>query len=273
LPSIEALCFFRSRSFFFFSPPKKFLLLATPTAGDFISRTHHQSIYNIKMRPSFILASAFAALAAAESGTSTISYFGLNADINTYGARPGAYTSTAASLVGSDSTATTYEIACMKGASKCALPHPMTLIQGPATYSMSGEISIETMGATGIITDVEECSFTHMSESVSCSWSVDFTVSSGDITVSTSNIDSSTSIAPDSVSWRTIDVTAGLDAATSTTSGSTTGATTGAASTEASTAGATSTGATSTGAAGAHARPLITAAPMGAAVAAIVAML
>ena len=213
------------------------------------------------MRPTLILTSALAALAAADSSTTTVSYFGLDSNINTYGADPGAYTSTAASIVGSDSTATTYEIGCLKGAAKCALPHPVTLIQGSATYSLSGEYSIETMGATGIITDIEECTFTHSTESVSCSWSVAFTVSSGDLTVSTSNSDSSTSIAPDSVSWRSLDVTAG---ATSTISGSATEPTTGAASTAE---------ATSTGAAAAHAKPLITAAPVGAAaVAAIVAM-
>jgi hypothetical protein len=208
------------------------------------------------MRPSLILTSALATLVAADSSTTTVSYFGLDSGTNTFGADPGAYTSTAARVIGSDSTATTYEIGCLKGAAKCALPHSATLIQGPATYSMSGEYSIQTLGATGIITDVEECSFTHTSESVSCSWSVAFTVSSGDITVSTSNIDSSTSIAPESVKWRALEVTAG--AATSTASGSGTKAT---------------AGATSTGAAAAIAKPLITAAPMGAAaIAAIVAM-
>lgn len=195
------------------------------------------------MRWNIFIASALATLAAADSNNTTVKYFGLDSDINTYGADPGAYTSTAAHVVGSDSTATTYEIGCLKGADKCALPHPATLIQGSATYSLSGEYHIETMGATGIITDIEECTFTHSSESVSCSWSVAFTVSSGAVTVSTSDSSSSSSIAPESVSWRTLDVTASP------------------------TAGATSTGAA------AHMKPLITAAPMGAAVAAIVAMI
>ncbi|KAJ5872387.1 uncharacterized protein N7529_004740 [Penicillium soppii] len=223
------------------------------------------------MRPSLILTSVLATLVAADSSTTTISYFGLDSGTNTYGADPGAYTSTAARVIGSDSTATTYEIGCLKGAAKCALPHSVTLIQGPATYSMSGEYSIQTLGATGIITDVEECSFTHTSESVSCSWSVAFTVSSGDITVSTSNIDSSTSIAPESVKWRALEVTAG--AATSTASGSGTKATSGATSTASGSGTKATAGATSTGAAAAIAKPLITAAPMGAAaIAAIVAM-
>ncbi|KAJ5362702.1 hypothetical protein N7541_003546 [Penicillium brevicompactum] len=231
------------------------------------------------MRPTQLITFALAALAAADSSTTTVNYFGLDSNVNSYGADPGAYTSTAASVVGSDSTATTYEIECLKGAEKCALPHPITMIQGPATYSLSGEYSIVTMGATGIITDIEECVFTHSSESVSCSWSVAFTVSSGDLTVSTSMSNSSTSIAPELVSWRTLDVTAGADEVTSTSSGSTTeatGATTGAASTGASTAGATSTEASSTAATSTGAaprmKPLATAAPMGAAVAAIVAM-
>lgn len=207
------------------------------------------------MRLNTLITSALATLVAADSSNTTVKYFGLDSEINTYGADPGAYTSTAAHVVGSDSTATTYEIGCLKGADKCALPHPVTLIQGSATYSLSGEYTIETMGATGIITDIEECTFTHTSESVSCSWSVAFTVSSGDVTFSTSDSHSSSSIAPESVSWRTLDVTA--DA----------GAITGAAATGTTTAGATSTGAA------AHMKPLITAAPMGAAVAAIVAMI
>ncbi|CAG8073244.1 unnamed protein product [Penicillium olsonii] len=227
------------------------------------------------MRPILFATSVLAALAAADS-TTTISYFGLDANFNTYGAKPGAYTSTAASVVGSDSTATTYAIACLKGAEKCALPHPVTLVQGSATYSLSGEYSIETMGATGIITDVEACTFTHSTESASCSWSVDFTISSGDMTISTSNTDSK-SVEPKSISWRNLEVTAGVGALTSTTSGSATEATTGAASTEAATAGATVTaasdaGATSTGGA-ARGNALATAGPMGAVVAVIVAIL
>lgn len=212
------------------------------------------------MRLTIFLASALATLATADSKNTTVKYFGLDSEINTYGASPGAYTRTAAHVIGSDSTATTYEIGCLKGAEKCALSHPITLIQGSATYSMSGEYSIETMGATGIITDVEECTFTHSSESVSCSWSVAFTVSSGDITVSTSDSHSSTSIAPESISWRTLDVTGNAGAIVTANSGS-----------AATTTEAASTGATSTAAA-AHMKPLITAAPMGAAVAAIVAM-
>lgn len=226
------------------------------------------------MRPTFALF-VLAALAVADSSTTTISYFGLDYSAKTYGADPGAYTSTAASVVGSDSTATTYEIRCQKGAEKCALPHPVTLVQGSATYSMSGEYSIETMGATGIITDIEACTFTHTSESASCSWSVDFTISSGDLTLSTSNSNSST-VVPKSVSWRALEITAGADELTSTTSGSATKTTAGAASTTEAATGAASTGATTAGAtstgAAPRAYPLATAAPMGAAIAAIVAI-
>ncbi|KAJ5996712.1 hypothetical protein N7522_008372 [Penicillium canescens] len=201
------------------------------------------------MRMNLFLASALAALAtAAEPSTTTVSYFGVEADLPYVNL--GSYTSTAARVAGIDKYATTYEIACMKDADKCAIHHPLTLVQGPTTFSFSGEVTVTTAGGTGVATNVMACSFTHSSESVSCSWSAAITASVQGYTTSISASDSSTSIEPTSVSYSALTVTDGIYAFTAD-----------------ATASASAVQITATGAAAA-AKPLITAAPLGAAAAA-----
>jgi hypothetical protein len=201
------------------------------------------------MRMNLFLASALAALAtAAEPSTTTVSYFGIEADLPYVNI--GSYTSTAARVAGIDKYATTYEIACMKGADKCAIHHPLTLVQGPTTFSFSGQVTITTAGGTGVATNVMACSFTHSSESVSCSWSAAVTASVEGYTTSISASESSTSIEPSSVSYSALTVTDGIYAFTAD-----------------ATASASAVQITATGAAAA-AKPLITAAPLGAAAAA-----
>ncbi|KAJ6082095.1 hypothetical protein N7499_006969 [Penicillium canescens] len=201
------------------------------------------------MRMNLFLASALAALAtAAEPSTTTVSYFGVEADLPYVNL--GSYTSTAARVAGIDKYATTYEIACMKDADKCAIHHPLTLVQGPTTFSFSGEVTVTTAGGTGVATNIMACSFTHSSESVSCSWSAAITASVQGYTTSISASDSSTSIEPTSVSYSDLTVTDGIYAFTAD-----------------ATASASAVQITATGAAAA-AKPLITAAPLGAAAAA-----
>ena len=216
------------------------------------------------MRTAWFLASTLAAFVAADASTTTVSVFGIEYDYG-YGVGPDAYTSTAARVVAIDKYATTYEIACLSGApqSACAINSktPMTLIQGPTTYSYSGEATISTDGAVGVATGIVDCSFTQTSQSVSCSWSFAVTASSSDFTFSTSTSDPSMTIDPDMVSYYALEVTAGLDAFTA-------GATA-----SASPVKVTSTS-TSKAGANAFAKPMITAAPLGAAaVAALAAML
>jgi hypothetical protein len=206
------------------------------------------------MRVTLFFASALAALAsAAEPSTTTISYFGLENDLSYVNV--GDYTSTAARVIGIDKYATTYEIGCMKGADKCAIHQPLTMVQGSTTYSFSGQVTVTTGGATGVATNVMECSFTHSSESASCSWSAAITGSAKGYTYSTSGSDSSTSIEPSSVHYSTLTVTDGIYAFTAD-----------------ATASASAVTVTATGAAG-PAKPLITAAPFGAAAAAAFAAL
>ncbi|KAJ5931718.1 hypothetical protein N7516_006207 [Penicillium verrucosum] len=207
------------------------------------------------MRSSWFLFSALAALAAAaEPGTTTISYFAIDND--SAGADLGAYTSTAGRVVGIDKYATTYEIACLPGASKCALEHPATLIQGDATYSVSLEAIMVTSGITAHATAIESCSFTRVSESAVCSWSLAYTGIHGTTTVSDSA--SSTQSIPSSlITYRPLTITDGVYALTADATAST------------SLVRITPTASTTASAGGvaAAAKPLITAAPLGAAVA------
>lgn len=208
------------------------------------------------MRSSWFLLSALAALsAAAEPGTTTISYFAID---NDSGADLGAYSSTAGRVVGIDKYATTYEIACLPGASKCALHHPATLIQGDATYSVSLEAIMVTSGLTAYATAVESCSFTRVSESAVCTWSLAYTGIQGTTTISDSA--SSTQSIPSSlITYKPLTITNGVYSLTA-------GATT-------STSPVNITPTASTGGVAAAAKPLITAAPLGAAAVAFAAML
>ncbi|KAJ5790687.1 uncharacterized protein N7518_007698 [Penicillium psychrosexuale] len=210
------------------------------------------------MRSSWFLVSLLAALTAAdEPSTTTISYFGID---NPYGANIGAYSSTAARVVGIDKYATTYEIACMAGASKCALNRPATLIQGDATYSVSLEVTVVTKGATAQATAVESCSFTRLSESARCTWKYEYTAFEGDHTISDST-SSTQSIPSYSVVYHPLTVTDGIYAFKANATGSLTPV--------------KITPTASTAGAAAAAKPLITAAPLGAvaAAAAFAAML
>ncbi|KAJ5968795.1 hypothetical protein N7501_005043 [Penicillium viridicatum] len=219
------------------------------------------------MRSSWFPLSALVALAAAaDPSTTTISYFAIDNDSG--GADLGAYSSTAGRVVGIDKYATTYEIACLPGASKCALQHPATLIQGDATYSVSIEAVLVTSGTTAHATAVESCSFTRVSESAVCSWSLAYTGIVGTTTVSDSA--SSTQSIPSSlITYKPLTITNGVYALTADATASTSPVKI----TPTASTSTASTSSASTGGVAAAAKPLITAAPLGAAVVAFAAML
>ncbi|KGO76885.1 hypothetical protein PITC_005120 [Penicillium italicum] len=202
------------------------------------------------MRSSWFLLSALAALAVAdEPSKTTISYFAVD---NESGANFGAYSSTAARVVGIDKYATTYEIACLSGAAKCALNHPATLIQGDATYSVSLEATVVDSASTAQATVVESCTFTNVSESAVCSWSLAYTGIQDGVTISES-ASSTQSIAASLISYKPLVVTGGIHAFE--------------ADATASTSPVKITPTASTGGVAAAAKPLMTAAPLGAAAA------
>ncbi|CAP99304.1 hypothetical protein E8E15_010215 [Penicillium rubens] len=204
------------------------------------------------MRLSGFLVSTLAALAAAnEPDTTTISFFGDDDS----GVNIGAYSSTAGRVVGIDKYATTYEIGCMEGADKCALNHPATMVQGDTTFSISMQVTVTTGGATGHLTAVESCSFTRLSESAVCTWSLDYTAMQDDLTVSEST-SGTQSVPSNLVTYHPLTVTDGIYAFKANATAST------------SPVKITPTASTaSTGGAVAAMKPLITAAPVGAAAA------
>ncbi|KAJ5787723.1 hypothetical protein N7457_002713 [Penicillium paradoxum] len=207
------------------------------------------------MRATWFLASTLAALVAAEAGTTTVSYLGTE---NEGGADISQYTSTAARIIGIDKHATTYEIGCLPDAKECAFHVPATLIQGPNTFSISMQMTLSGEGVTAKATAVEECSFTRFSESVSCTWSLGYTASQGAVTDSTRTSGTMT-IPSESITYQPLKVTDGAYALTANATASATPE--------------TITPTASAGGAAGAIKPLITAAPLGAAVAALVAIL
>ncbi|KAJ5540136.1 hypothetical protein N7513_008468 [Penicillium frequentans] len=224
------------------------------------------------MRATWFLASTLAAFAAADASTTTVSYLGAAADGDVDLSK---YTSVAAEVIAVDATATTYDIRCQSGVAKslCAIDSktPFRLIQGPTTYSFSAYEAITTQGGTADVFATVACSFTHVSESVSCRQSISMDISAEGYSTATSTYIPSQTIEADQVSYHVLTVTAGVEAlkayATATSPVTASGAEATASGADSTASGADSTAsaadstvsaAKSTGAA----HPMITAAPM-----------
>ncbi|KAL4892312.1 hypothetical protein BDV59DRAFT_202815 [Aspergillus ambiguus] len=156
------------------------------------------------MRLSSVLVPALGALATAQS-TTVVSIFEAFAE-NPY-LTVSTYTSLAGSVMGINAEATTYQVACMDGAAKseCSIDQPYTVIAGPTTVSFSQTIPIDVYGATATATQDVACSFTHSSESAKCT--ITAGVASGDISTTVS---STKSFATDEVFYNPVTVTGGL---------------------------------------------------------------
>ncbi|KAJ5727572.1 hypothetical protein N7493_005392 [Penicillium malachiteum] len=167
------------------------------------------------MRASWFLASTLATLVAAKASSTTISYLGVSIT-GSYAADFAQFTSLAADVYAIDKTATTYDIRCEDGApiSVCAIDSktPWRMIQGPETYSISIKDSISTEGVSADVTANVACSFTHTSESVSCSQYVSFTISASEYSTAWSTNAPSYTIDADQVSYVDLKVTGGLQA-------------------------------------------------------------
>ncbi|KAJ5578219.1 uncharacterized protein N7459_007183 [Penicillium hispanicum] len=144
------------------------------------------------MRCISLLATTLAALAAADSSTTTtIDYLVPDWDIEVP-----AYTSVAGSVAGINAVATTYEIKCLSGADKdaCKIKTPWTLIQGPNTFSFTGVYTAWSTGANAVsVTRDIKCSYTS-TESASCSMSYKATGTVNGVSSSTSTSSSAQSI-------------------------------------------------------------------------------
>ncbi|KAJ5364504.1 uncharacterized protein N7496_010217 [Penicillium cataractarum] len=149
------------------------------------------------------------------TGSSTvISFFDASYTLSDFPVRTS--TSYAASVISLNALATTYEINCLAAAptSDCSLATPLTLIAGPNTFSfaepftLSGEAYGVTVTEKGNL-DMA-CSFTHSSESATCTVKYDLTASGAGKTTSTSS-STKTGIPTDMVQYQALTVTGGLE--------------------------------------------------------------
>ncbi|KAJ5995471.1 hypothetical protein N7481_002448 [Penicillium waksmanii] len=196
------------------------------------------------MNFSIVLLLAFAAFVTAESTTS-IWFFGNAYLWNSHIPR---YTSGAASVAGINADATTYLISCLSDAptTDCQVKTPFTMIQGPGTFSFTGVYTAERTGGLQITAYRDfDCTFTASSISASCSFSYSATGSASGIEYATSTSATTSNIPSKSVTSYKLTVTGGIDSLP------------------------TSAATTTSNVAAGPLRPLITAAPIGAAAVAV----
>ncbi|KAJ5911195.1 uncharacterized protein N7473_000498 [Penicillium subrubescens] len=148
-----------------------------------------------------------------DPSTTVISYFGASYTFSDIPVRTS--TSYAASVISINALATTYQINCLPSAhtTDCTLATPLTLIAGPNTFSFKEPftVSVEVAGVTVTEKGVEDmaCSFTHSTESATCTLKFDLTASGAGKTTSTS-VKTTTAVASDQVLYQTLTVTGGL---------------------------------------------------------------
>jgi hypothetical protein len=158
-----------------------------------------------------LTAAAFSGMVAADSTTTTVGFFGAPFDITIP-----LYTSTGASVAGINAVATTYAVSCLDGAPKsdCHIDHPWTIIQGPTTFSLTGVYTAWSTGKNAVtVTRSEKCSFTHYTESASCSVSYRATGTAQGTSYSTATSGAS-SFAAKSITYYQLPVTGGLSSFT-----------------------------------------------------------
>ncbi|KAJ5239704.1 hypothetical protein N7468_004323 [Penicillium chermesinum] len=216
------------------------------------------------MHSAWIL-SCLAALAAAQ--TTTVQWMGFD-ETDGYDISPDEFKNYVGRVVAMDKAATTYEVNCASD-KKCGIKsdHPMTLVQGPETFSVTMNVEVMTMGGTALLDGRRECTFTSSSESASCTMALSLSVSVEGTSTSTSIHSAMSSIDPSEIEYYPLTVTGGVSAPTASATTSTSAV---------STSATTSTSAVSTSATGAAAPasgPMATAAPLGAAAMAAIAAL
>ncbi|KAL6229207.1 hypothetical protein BDW75DRAFT_225473 [Aspergillus navahoensis] len=163
------------------------------------------------MRTSFLpLTLALAALAATES-TTTVGLFG-SSDISDSDFAIPSYASVAGSVVSINAVETIYAVSCLSGAKteSCSIKDPWTITQGISTFRLSAEYTAFDWKPPVTATLDYDCSFQSYSESASCTYSVYYSGSSGNLETS-SSYSTQTSIASDSVEFYALEVTGGLD--------------------------------------------------------------
>ncbi|KAI7975250.1 hypothetical protein EIK77_007379 [Talaromyces pinophilus] len=178
------------------------------------------------MRTSLILSAALTALTVQADSSSTITgFFAPNWDVNV--PEYGGYTSTAASLAAINTDAATYHVGCVSGAPKtdCDYPSSWTIVQGPATVSVTAVYIASTSGSATsydlTVTESYECSLKSSTQSASCTMSVGITGSVDGAKYTSSTSTSATYTTAPLAAYDQLTVTAGLSSLTATATGTT----------------------------------------------------
>ncbi|KAE8374339.1 hypothetical protein BDV26DRAFT_44446 [Aspergillus bertholletiae] len=151
-----------------------------------------------------LLAASLSTTLAADDSTTVVQI--LNGHYNTL-----AFDDLRASVVGGDAHATTYAVNCKEDSSVCPLTKPITITQGPSTFTMSAVYTMNTMGAKGTGTIVQDCDITSSTATAVCSVSFGVAVSAKGQSTSTSLATKATATGSAEVLYEPLTVTAGLE--------------------------------------------------------------
>ncbi|RAK83408.1 hypothetical protein BO79DRAFT_211964 [Aspergillus costaricaensis CBS 115574] len=129
-----------------------------------------------------------------------------------------------ASIISANPTATTMAVSCLND-DNCILPSPITVTAGPSTYTLSAVYSTSMEGVQEVLTIVEDCKITGVTQGASCSVSYGVEATYKGVSTSTAS-NTQMSIASAEIGYETVSVTGGADklsgaTATGTASGST----------------------------------------------------
>ncbi|PYI19786.1 hypothetical protein BO86DRAFT_274859, partial [Aspergillus japonicus CBS 114.51] len=122
------------------------------------------------------------------------------------------YSDVEASIIGVTGDTTTVAIVCgpSAAASNCALHSPVTITEGPSTFTVSAVITSTTDDAEYTVTLVEDCDITSVTQGASCSISMDYTVAySGETTSYSTAMEAS--LPARLMKYSPVTVTAGAD--------------------------------------------------------------
>ncbi|PWY92941.1 hypothetical protein BO70DRAFT_358072, partial [Aspergillus heteromorphus CBS 117.55] len=115
-----------------------------------------------------------------------------------------------ASIIAVDSTATTLAIDCGDSSSSCALPSPITITEGPSTFTMSAVYATSTAGLDGTVTLIQDCEITSSTQGASCSVSMAVEVTYEGVSSSTAT-STVTSLDGDEIYYQAVTATAGVE--------------------------------------------------------------
>ncbi|KAB8230304.1 hypothetical protein ETB97_007195 [Aspergillus alliaceus] len=150
-----------------------------------------------------LLVASLSATVAADDSTTVVQI--LNGHYNTI-----AFDELRGSVVGGDAQATTYAVNCKKDSSSCPITEPFTITQGPSTFTMSAVYTLNTLGAKGTGTLVQDCDITSSTATAVCSVSLGVQAAYKGQSTSTSFATKATGTGSAEVLYEPLTITAGL---------------------------------------------------------------